>query len=675
MSSPRRRGYRPAAAHASRRAGVGAAGRIACASFRRRRRIVTPPPLPPPATAVEAARRRTAELVVERRPRRIVGLAGEFRRPRRGVVPAWAHHSQRSAGRNVDELACLGRRCRPGAGRHRPAAVGRRARFPNRRTPTRRKKTLLSTPRRWTCRPRRRRSSCLSRSRSKISRRSSARRRGDRRPGGPAAARSSQAPTGGGWEGRNPADRAATAGGSRGGGTKQSEEAVERGLRWLVAHQRDDGSWCFDLTKAPCNGMCRNSGSEASTTAATGLALLPFLGAGYTQRQGEYQETVKTGIVLLEHPASGHAARRRPVRRRHDVRPGNRHDRLVRSLRNDPRRVAEGHRPGSDSLHRLWRRICRGGGWRDTPGKPGDTTVTGWQLMALKSGQMAKLEVPSPTISLVEKFLEQRAIRSRRPLRLLTDAASARRGKRPRPSGLLCRMYTGWHRDRPALYRGVAHLHKWGPSETNMYYDYYATQVLHHWEGPEWQAWNKPMRDYLVATQADRKPRERQLVFPRSLRRPRRPALQHGHGHHDPRSLLPLHAALRPRSGSRPVLSTALHPTVGPGRGGRRRLSAKRFPFCNSFSRQLPPSPSVSLRARNSVRFLFLLDGRLNHRGSPGDIGTDQILQLRARRCGIGRSQHPDDVPSDLDRSQHESEGKPPPAEQQREEGVAALRL
>jgi hypothetical protein len=68
--------------------------------------------------------------------------------------------------------------------------------------------------------------------------------------------------------------------------------------------------------------------------------------------------------------------------------------------------------------------------------------------------------------------------------------------------GLLCRMYTGWNRGRPALYRGVDHLHKWGASQTNMYYDYYATQVLHHWQGPEWQAWNKPMRDYLVSTQA-----------------------------------------------------------------------------------------------------------------------------------------------------------------------------
>ena len=83
--------------------------------------------------------------------------------------------------------------------------------------------------------------------------------------------------------------------------------------------------------------------------------------------------------------------------------------------------------------------------------------------------------------------------------------------------GLLCRMYMGWHRDRPALYRGVAHLHRWGPSETNMYYDFYATQVLHHWEGPEWEAWNKKMRDYLVATQASESHENGSWYFPDPL--------------------------------------------------------------------------------------------------------------------------------------------------------------
>ena len=36
----------------------------------------------------------------------------------------------------------------------------------------------------------------------------------------------------------------------------------------------------------------------------------------------------------------------------------------------------------------------------------------------------------------------------------------------------------------------------------DIYYDYYATQVMHHYEGPMWKKWNKRMRDRLVAAQA-----------------------------------------------------------------------------------------------------------------------------------------------------------------------------
>jgi hypothetical protein len=34
-----------------------------------------------------------------------------------------------------------------------------------------------------------------------------------------------------------------------------------------------------------------------------------------------------------------------------------------------------------------------------------------------------------------------------------------------------------------------------------MYYYYYATQVMHHMGGEQWNAWNPKMRDMLIATQ------------------------------------------------------------------------------------------------------------------------------------------------------------------------------
>ncbi len=39
-------------------------------------------------------------------------------------------------------------------------------------------------------------------------------------------------------------------------------------------------------------------------------------------------------------------------------------------------------------------------------------------------------------------------------------------------------------------------------NHVNMYYNYYATQVMHHYGGEQWTKWNTEMRDFLVATQS-----------------------------------------------------------------------------------------------------------------------------------------------------------------------------
>jgi hypothetical protein len=74
--------------------------------------------------------------------------------------------------------------------------------------------------------------------------------------------------------------------------------------------------------------------------------------------------------------------------------------------------------------------------------------------------------------------------------------------------GLLCRMYLGWGREMRPLDRGVQILGTLGPStdksgmRNNMYFNYYATQVMHHWGGTPWERWNVVMRDYLVRSQS-----------------------------------------------------------------------------------------------------------------------------------------------------------------------------
>ena len=100
-------------------------------------------------------------------------------------------------------------------------------------------------------------------------------------------------------EWRDPAYRAAML--KTYGGTAESERAVERALEWLASVQFPDGGWCFDHGLHPArNGKASDVGSmtDARST-ATGIALLPFLAAGNTHREGRYKETVAAGLDFL----------------------------------------------------------------------------------------------------------------------------------------------------------------------------------------------------------------------------------------------------------------------------------------------------------------------------------------------------------------------------------------
>ncbi|MFW5693501.1 MAG: prenyltransferase/squalene oxidase repeat-containing protein [Thermoguttaceae bacterium] len=279
-----------------------------------------------------------------------------------------------------------------------------------------------------------------------------------------------------------------------GGGTAESEDAVERGLRWIMTQQRDDGSFSFRQLR----GANRNPGTESSTTAATAMCMLPYLGAGYTHVEGPYQDVVRRGMYYLVRSArqTPHGA---------DLQNGTMYAQGLSAIA-----LCEAYAMTGDPAFRglaeqsvrfiVFAQNAKRGGWRYTPGEPGDTTVTGWQLMALKSGQMAGLSVPSPTLVGVRRFLD--SVQSEYGAKY--GYMDPRPGETTTAIGLLCRMYTGWDRDYEPLRRGVEYLDSLGPSKDNMYFNYYATQVVHHYGGEPWRRWNPAMRDYLVATQADR---------------------------------------------------------------------------------------------------------------------------------------------------------------------------
>lgn len=280
------------------------------------------------------------------------------------------------------------------------------------------------------------------------------------------------------------------------GGSAASEQAVERGLAWLAEHQAVDGSWQFDLSGCRCQGACRHVGTLKSSTASTAIALLPFLGAGNTHVDGPYQQTVSRGIYYL-------ISRMQPTPRGGDFCEGTMYGHGVTTLA-----LAEAYGLAGDEMLVPYLRDAirfiqtaqdqHSGGWRYLPGQSGDTTVTAWQLAALKSAALAGLETPSPTIEGVRRFLDR--------VQANNGAAYGYRTPQAKPCtsaiGLLCRMYTGWGREQEPLVRGVTALAKTAPSADAIYQNFYLAQALLQLNHPVWTRWNRQNRDQLVSRQA-----------------------------------------------------------------------------------------------------------------------------------------------------------------------------
>jgi hypothetical protein len=226
------------------------------------------------------------------------------------------------------------------------------------------------------------------------------------------------------------------------------------------------------------------------------MALLAFLGAGYTHQGGEYQDVVRRGLYYLKKRAF-------VTSDGIDLQEGTMYAQGLAAIA-----LCEAYAMTRDPSLRefaqgvldwiVYAQDKEVGGWRYRPHEPGDTTVTGWQVMALKSGDMAGLRVPSPAFFLAQEFLN--SVQCEEGARYGYMSTDPRRTTTA--IGLLCRMYAGWGHDHPTLHQGVTYLDQWGPSESNVYYNYYATQVMFHWQGSDWKRWNQQMRDRLVAAQA-----------------------------------------------------------------------------------------------------------------------------------------------------------------------------
>jgi hypothetical protein len=321
----------------------------------------------------------------------------------------------------------------------------------------------------------------------------------------------------GGFAGRSGATRERLL--QEGGGNALSEAAVARGLDWLALHQAQGGQWSLDgfnryarekpypegkTSSDDSTGM----GARRNDVAGTAFGLLPFLAAGQTHKapvvskdkkapMHDYHRGIDAGLKFLigKQGKDGYFG-------------GDMYSHCLASIA-----LCEAYGVTSDPVLKVSAQKGinyivdaqdpSGGGWRYTSRSIGDTSVTGWALMALKSGQMAGLSVPAVTLRKVERFLD--SVESKGGFSYLAgDAATP-----PMTAvGMLCRQYLGVNPRNPGLLAGVERLKKSPPGATgNLYYEYYATQVMHHMGGESWKFWNEGpdgksgIRDSLIRKQ------------------------------------------------------------------------------------------------------------------------------------------------------------------------------
>jgi hypothetical protein len=291
------------------------------------------------------------------------------------------------------------------------------------------------------------------------------------------------------------------------GGTKNTERAVTGALIWLARHQnRSQGNWSLKGYTHQCKDgghSCTGPGDHDSDTGATAMGLLPFLAAGQTHKsKGPYQKTIFDGVNYLI----------RTQKPDGDLRSGNgtmySHGLAAIALceaygLTGDKNVGQAAQGAINFILTAQNKTT--GGWRYSPGDPGDTSVVGWQIMALKSAAMAGLSYSgganADAFAGGSKWLDSCAKGPASSLYSYTPEGGP--SNTMTSVGLLCRQYLGAKRDNPMMVEGMKYFLANLPDKgaKNVYYWYYATQVMHNMPGYEWDQWNRVMRRLLVETQ------------------------------------------------------------------------------------------------------------------------------------------------------------------------------
>lgn len=286
-----------------------------------------------------------------------------------------------------------------------------------------------------------------------------------------------------------------------GGGGKNTEGAVDAALRWLAEHQEPNGSWIAS----------KYEGTSHADLATTGLALLPFLGAGHNEMSGKYKNTVRQGIKWLneEMDKLGGTYKGQGFYNNYGVSIVlmAMAETTIFGSSDRTRKHAEGL---AKYLLDQWTNKP-GQGWHYHNGGH-DFSVSGWVALGLKSAKSAGLYVmESPE---AKKMFEGY---KKWTHEVMTDPVTGKGRYSPGgfkdPSmmwvGMFQKQFLGFDKYDPFLVKASENTVEWvkkgsvvgGDNPGDVYQVYYGTLSAFQQQGPCWQAWNPAMKKTLIGSQ------------------------------------------------------------------------------------------------------------------------------------------------------------------------------
>jgi hypothetical protein len=281
------------------------------------------------------------------------------------------------------------------------------------------------------------------------------------------------------------------------GGKEKSEKAVMAGLRWLVKTQNADGSW-----------------STENKPSMTGFALLCFLGHGETPESPEFGPTVKKGVDWLLAKGTEFQGRLSLTRDgwgegiagvyEHGIATYalgeyytmTKDDRVAALVKQAVTYIVQGQAPD--------------GGWQYhfTKAPNSDTSVSGWQIQALKAAHLTGLGIPG-----VDEALDKAMLNLKRVQGEDGSFGYRRAGDRPYSLtgvGVLCTYFWKQAKDK-SVKDGIEQMLrqaedkepvKYKAPSADLYAWYYNTQACLMFGGSAWSKWNRMFQDEIADAQS-----------------------------------------------------------------------------------------------------------------------------------------------------------------------------